>query len=86
MSATLRHVGWVLRGNPVTLLAGCGCGLLVLAALLGPWIVPYDPIASDVPNALQAPGPAHWFGTDQLGRDVFSRVLVAARLDLAIAA
>ncbi|WP_043358647.1 ABC transporter permease [Belnapia sp. F-4-1] len=86
MSATLRHVGWVLRGNPVTLLAGCGCGLLVLAALLGPWIVPYDPIASDVPNALQAPGAAHWFGTDQLGRDVFSRVLVAARLDLAIAA
>ena len=86
MSATLRHVGWVLRGNPVTLLAGCGCGLLVLAALLGPWIVPYDPIASDVPNALQAPSAAHWFGTDQLGRDVFSRVLVAARLDLAIAA
>jgi peptide/nickel transport system permease protein len=86
MSATLRHAGWVLRGNPVTLLAGCGCGLMVLAALLGPWIAPYDPIASDVPNALQAPGAAHWFGTDQLGRDVFSRVLVAARLDLAIAA
>ncbi|MBL6078343.1 ABC transporter permease [Belnapia sp. T18] len=86
MSATLRHAGWVLRGNPVTLLAGCGCGLLVLAALLGPWIVPYDPVASDVPNALQAPSAAHWFGTDQLGRDVFSRVLVAARLDLAIAA
>jgi peptide/nickel transport system permease protein len=86
MSATLRHAGWVLRGNPVTLLAGCGCGLMVLAALLGPWVVPYDPIASDVPNALQAPSAAHWFGTDQLGRDVFSRVLVAARLDLAIAA
>jgi len=86
MSATLRHVGWVLRGNPVTLLAGCGCGLLVMAALLGPWIVPYDPIASDVPNALQPRSAGHWFGTDQLGRDVFSRVLVAARLDLAIAA
>lgn len=86
MSATLRHVGWVLRGNPVTLLAGCGCAFLVLAAVLGPWVVPYDPIASDVPNALQPPGAAHWFGTDQLGRDVFSRVVVAAGLDLAIAA
>ncbi|SDB72157.1 ABC transporter permease [Belnapia rosea] len=86
MSATLRHVGWVLRGNPVTLLAGCGCGLMVLAALLGPWIAPYDPVASNVPLALQPPSAAHWFGTDQLGRDVFSRVLVAARLDLAIAA
>jgi peptide/nickel transport system permease protein len=86
MSATLRHAGWILRGNPVTLLAGCGCGLMVLAALLGPWVTPYDPIASNVPNALQAPSAAHWFGTDQLGRDVFSRVLVAARLDLAIAA
>ncbi len=86
MSATLRHAGWILRGNPVTLLAGCGCGLMVLAALLGPWVAPYDPIASNVPNALQAPSAAHWFGTDQLGRDVFSRVLVAARLDLAIAA
>ncbi|WP_425249570.1 ABC transporter permease, partial [Enterobacter hormaechei] len=60
--------------------------LLVLFAIFGPWIVPYDPIASNVPNALQPPGAAHWFGTDQLGRDVFSRVIAATRLDLLIAA
>ncbi len=86
MSATLRHAGFVLRGNPVTLLAGCGALALVLAALIGPWLLAYDPIASDVPKALQPPSAAHWFGTDQLGRDVFSRVVAAARLDLAIAA
>jgi peptide/nickel transport system permease protein len=86
MSATLRHAGWVLRGNPVTLAAGLGVTLLVLLACFGRAIVPYDPVASNVPAALQPPSAAHWFGTDQLGRDVFSRVLVAARLDLLIAA
>ncbi|MGL4441688.1 MAG: ABC transporter permease, partial [Bosea sp. (in: a-proteobacteria)] len=45
----------------------------------------YDPIASNVANALKPPSAQHWAGTDQLGRDVFSRLVVAARLDLAIA-
>src|SRR3979490_2432752 len=84
-SATLRHAGWILRGNPLTAVAATGVFLFVLVAIFGPWIVPYDPIASDVPQALMPPNAAHWAGTDQLGRDVFSRLLVAARLDLAIA-
>ena len=86
MTNTLRHIGWVLRTNPVTLIAGLGSLLLILAAILGPSVVPYDPVASNVPMALQPPSAQHWFGTDQLGRDVFSRVIVATRLDLAIAA
>jgi peptide/nickel transport system permease protein len=86
MSTTLRHAGWVLRGNPVTLVAGLGATLLVLLAAFGPAFVPYDPVTSNVPIALEPPSAAHWFGTDQLGRDVFSRVLVATRLDLLIAA
>ncbi|PZU85131.1 MAG: peptide ABC transporter permease [Chelatococcus sp.] len=85
-TATLRHVGWVLRGNPVTAVAAAGAALLCLLAVIGPSIVPYDPVASDVPSALQPPSWAHWAGTDQLGRDVFSRLVVATRLDLAIAA
>jgi len=75
--------GMALR--PSGLLAlGCA-GVLLLLALLGPSIAPYDPLATNVRQALEAPSAAHWFGTDQLGRDIFSRVLVAARLDLAIA-
>jgi peptide/nickel transport system permease protein len=85
-SATLRHTVWILRGNPVTAVAATGALLLCILAVIGPSIVPYDPIASDVSNALQPPSATYWAGTDQLGRDVFSRLVVAARLDLAIAA
>jgi peptide/nickel transport system permease protein len=84
-AATLRHVGWVLRGNPVTALAATGAVALLLVAALSSWIVPYDPVVSDVAIALQAPGAAHWAGTDQLGRDILSRIVAATRLDLEIA-
>ena len=60
-------------------------GIIVLLAIIGPAIVPYDPVATDPPVALQPPSAAHLFGTDQLGRDVLSRVVVSARLDLGIA-
>ncbi len=85
-TTTLSHVGYVLRGNPLTAIAGGGTALLVFIALFGPWIVPYDPVASNVSIALQPPSAAHWAGTDQLGRDIFSRILAATRLDLLIAA
>ncbi len=87
MSATtLRHAGFVLRGNPVTALAVAGVALLALVAALAPWLAPYDPTASNVAEALRGPSATHWAGTDQLGRDILSRLLFAARLDLAIAA
>ncbi len=86
MSGTAGHVAYVLRGNPVTALAATGTALLIAAALLAPWVAPYDPIASNVSHALEAPSALHWAGTDQLGRDIFSRILWAARLDLVIAA
>ncbi len=81
----LAHARYVIAENPVTGLAFALFVLIVLAALLGPSIVPYDPLASDTDAALQPPSAAHWFGTDQLGRDIFSRVVVATRLDLGIA-
>src|SRR6185436_3458612 len=52
--------------------------IIVLAAVIGPYIVPHDPLASDTAAALTGPSAKHWFGTDQLGRDVFSRAVVAA--------
>ena len=85
MSATTRHAVFVLKGNPVTTIAAIGLFAVILLAVFAPWIVPYNPIASDVPQALQPPNAAHWAGTDQLGRDIFSRILIAARLDLFIA-
>lgn len=59
--------------------------LLLALALVGPALVPHDPLATDVTRALAPPGATHWFGTDQLGRDVFARVVTAARLDLLVA-
>ena len=82
---TGRHVAYVLRSNPVTAVAATGAAILLLVAILAPWIVPYDPIASNVPEALQPPNAAHWAGTDQLGRDILSRIVSATRLDLVIA-
>lgn len=79
------HARYVVAENPVTGLAFGLFVLIVLAALVGPYVVPYDPLASNTQAALQPPSAAHWFGTDQLGRDIFSRVVVATRLDLGIA-
>jgi peptide/nickel transport system permease protein len=83
--ALWRHARYVLRDNAVTGFAFALFVVIVLAALLGPLIVPHDPLASDTAAALQRPSLAHWFGTDQIGRDVFSRVVVATRLDFFIA-
>ena len=57
----------------------------VFCALFGPAVVPYDPYADDLLNSLMPPSAEHWFGTDQLGRDVFSRVIAGARDILTIA-
>ena len=85
MTEFLKHLKYILTENSVTLIAGTMFLLLILAALFGPYIVPYDPLASSATRTLEPPSWDHWFGTDQLGRDVFSRIIVATRLDLAIA-
>ena len=56
--------------------------LLIIVAIFAPVIVPRDPYVSDLKNALQAPSREHWFGTDKLGRDIFSRVIYASRISL----
>lgn len=84
-NSVFSHAVYVVSENPVTGLAFGLFALIALCALIGPYIVPYDPLASDTAAALQAPSWAHWFGTDQLGRDIFSRVIVATRLDFIIA-
>jgi peptide/nickel transport system permease protein len=59
---------------------------IALLALFAPWLTPYDPMALKVLDRLQSPRAAHWFGTDELGRDVFSRVIFGARYSLWIGA
>ena len=83
--STLGHLRHVLSENPVTLLASGMFVVFVVMALFGPWLVPHDPLASNSSVALKPPSTSHWFGTDALGRDIFSRVVVATRLDLGIA-
>ena len=78
------HLVYVLRENPVTMLAFVMFGLIILSAIFGPALVPYDPLETNAVKVLQPPSWGHWFGTDNVGRDVFSRVIVATRLDLSI--
>lgn len=59
-------------------------GVMLLLAILAPVLTPYDPIAQDLQNTLQPPSGAHWLGTDKLGRDVLTRLLYGARVDLRI--
>ena len=84
-STTLQHTRYVISENWITF-GSFGLFLVfVLFAIFGDAIAPYDPLASNAALALQPPSTTHWFGTDQLGRDVLSRVIVATRLDLGIA-
>src|SRR6266481_6251800 len=72
------------RRNP---LAACGVALVtifVLFALFAPWIAPQNPFAIDLPSRLQAPTASHWFGTDELGRDILSRVIYGARISMLV--
>jgi peptide/nickel transport system permease protein len=80
-----RNTGHAFGENPLTL-AAVGILLLLLAcALLGPSLAPYDPLMTDATAKLVPPSMAHPFGTDALGRDILSRVIVATRLDLGMA-
>jgi peptide/nickel transport system permease protein len=84
-TATLKHVRYVLGENVVTAGAFALFALFVFIALFGPWIAPYDPLATSASEAMQPPSVKYWFGTDQLGRDILSRIIVATRLDFGIA-
>src|SRR6195952_5560282 len=66
---------------------GAGVGIVVIAtfivlALFAPWIAPYDPIATSWTLVRKPPSALHWFGTDDLGRDIFGRVIYGARASL----
>ena len=70
---------WLAVGGGIIIL------VFVLAALIGPYLAPYDFLAQDIIAALQGPSAEHWLGTDELGRDIFSRLLYGARTAAVVA-
>src|SRR5205807_3520592 len=58
--------------------------LFVIFALFAPWIAPRDPAQLDLATRLQRPNHGHWFGTDELGRDILSRVIYGARISMLV--
>lgn len=77
-------IGRRFLGNSLSALGAAIVAALVLAALLAPVLAPYEPTAIDTKNILSPPGGGHVFGTDELGRDVFSRVIWGSRVSLAV--
>lgn len=71
-------------GNPSTLAGSIVVALLVIAAVAAPLIAPYDPVAQDLAGRLAPAGAAHWLGTDQFGRDLYSRLVYGARPTLLV--
>lgn len=75
------------RAAGYNLLATSGVVLVVVfvaCALFAPWIAPQDPAHIELPSRLMGPSPAHWFGTDELGRDILSRIIYGARISMLV--
>ena len=68
--------------HPMALVSGGFILLLVLVAIFAPWLAPFDPMTPDWMALGVGPTPEHWFGTDDLGRDVLSRIIYGARISL----
>ncbi|MBQ0707525.1 MULTISPECIES: nickel transporter permease [unclassified Ochrobactrum] len=78
-----RYRIWVnLRANPLAMIGLFIIIAFVVLSLAAPLLAPYDPSVQDLGNRLSAPTAAHWFGTDELGRDILSRILYGGRVTL----
>jgi peptide/nickel transport system permease protein len=84
MQGPVRQALKRLRSNRAAMIAACLLLLEVVLALAAPSIAPHDPVAIDPQAPLSAPSRAHVMGTDQFGRDIFSRVLYGARISLQV--
>ena len=80
------RLGSELRRDPLLAISGFVCVLMILMVLFGPLLAPYSPSQTDILAANQGVSIAHWLGTDELGRDILSRILYGARLSLIAAA
>ena len=88
MSKSRSELGQILYGvarDPLGLMGLIIVGLIVFCAIFAAWIVPYDPVAMNIKDRLQGPSMSHLLGTDQLGRDTFSRVIMGGQVALKVA-
>jgi len=74
-----------MREQPLAMVGVVLLTCFVLCAVLAPWLAPHNPAQLDLGGRLLAPGHSHWFGTDELGRDILSRTLYGARVSLEVA-
>ena len=72
------------RHNPLAAIGVVLVIVFVIFALFAPWIAPQDPAAIELPTRLSPPSHSHWFGTDELGRDILSRVIYGARISMTV--
>ncbi|MDU2189449.1 MAG: dipeptide/oligopeptide/nickel ABC transporter permease/ATP-binding protein [Klebsiella pneumoniae] len=84
--AAARAVGFIgkMARNPLTAIGGGIIFMLLVVAIFAPLIAPYNPLVQDLNSALVAPNAQHWFGTDEFGRDIFSRLVYGSRITLYI--
>lgn len=73
-----------LKKDPLGMTGFVLVSIILVLTILAPWLAPYDPLEVDVHNRLSSPSAAHWLGTDQLGRDVLSRVLYGGQVALKV--
>jgi peptide/nickel transport system permease protein len=79
-----RRVVGNARHNPLAAIGVVSVVVFVILALFAPWIAPRDPAAINLPTRLDTPSPTHWFGTDELGRDILSRTIYGARISMLV--
>ena len=85
MASGKRNVWRALMAEPLGIMGGVIVLAFVVMALFAPWLAPYDPFKIDVMHKFSGPSLAHWAGTDQLGRDLLSRIIFGARTALGVA-
>lgn len=84
MSATTISLPRVARHNPLAAVGVILVVIFILCAIFAPWIAPHDPAQIVLPSRLESPSVAHWCGTDELGRDICSRLIYGARISMLV--
>jgi len=84
LSASSISLPRAARKNPLAATGVVLVVIFVLCALFAPWIAPEDPALINLPARLSAPSAGHWFGTDELGRDILSRIIYGARISMLV--